>query len=217
MGKRGLSLDEKKQKLLEIIHSDRPEPHTLKSIEKLAQKKGVNTQTVKDVLGEMVSDGQVDFDKIGSTNWYWSFPNKDAMAAETELNELRRASESLDVELSAIELRKIELSASRQPSKARTEKLQQLCALRQEKSDWDSKAQDLKANDPAKILKLISQTEICKAGSDRWTDNTFILIKWLKQKFGKSSKECHQMLRITDDFDYLQEFQPGKKKPKTTR
>lgn len=39
------------------------------------------TQTVKDVLQTLVDDGIVDFDKIGSQNFFWAFPSKALLKA----------------------------------------------------------------------------------------------------------------------------------------
>ena len=48
MGKKGLSLEEKRQKILEIYY-ERKEVFNLKEIEKIGAKKGVVFQTIKDV------------------------------------------------------------------------------------------------------------------------------------------------------------------------
>jgi len=48
MGKKGLSLEEKRQKILEI-YLEKKEVFNLKEIEKLGAKKGVVFQTIKDV------------------------------------------------------------------------------------------------------------------------------------------------------------------------
>jgi hypothetical protein len=34
------------------------------------------TQTIKDVVQSLVDDGLVELEKIGSANYYWSFPSK---------------------------------------------------------------------------------------------------------------------------------------------
>lgn len=44
---------------------------------------------VKDALGELVTESQVRVEKIGSGNWYWSFPADAAVAKRTELAKVR--------------------------------------------------------------------------------------------------------------------------------
>lgn len=44
---------------------------SLQDVEKLASKKGVVLQTIKEVLQSLVDDGMVHQDKIGSSNYFW--------------------------------------------------------------------------------------------------------------------------------------------------
>ena len=58
MGKKGLSLEEKRNKILEI-YLERKEVFNLKEIEKIGAKKGVVFQTIKDVNQSLVDDNLV--------------------------------------------------------------------------------------------------------------------------------------------------------------
>ena len=58
MGKKGLSLEEKRQKILDIYY-ERKEVFNLKEIEKIGAKKGVVFQTIKDVNQSLVDDNLV--------------------------------------------------------------------------------------------------------------------------------------------------------------
>ena len=73
--KRGLSVDDKRKVILKIYHEAK-EPFNLKEIEKLGSKAGVVEQTIKDVNQTLLDDNLVQSDKIGSANFYWSFPSK---------------------------------------------------------------------------------------------------------------------------------------------
>jgi hypothetical protein len=75
MGKKGLSFEEKRKRMLEIFKDDQSFFH-LKDIEKLGTKKGIIFQTIKEVLDSLVGDSLVEVDKIGSSNFYWSLPSK---------------------------------------------------------------------------------------------------------------------------------------------
>ena len=73
--KRGLSLEDKRQVILNLYLSKK-EPFNLKEIEHFGSKAGVVQQTIKDVNQSLVDDGMVQADKIGSANFFWSFPSK---------------------------------------------------------------------------------------------------------------------------------------------
>lgn len=62
--------------MLEIFY-DTKDFFNLKELEKIASKeKGIVLQTVKEVLDSVVNDGLVNVEKIGSANYYWSFPSQ---------------------------------------------------------------------------------------------------------------------------------------------
>ncbi|DBA85129.1 TPA: Meiotic nuclear division protein 1 [Trebouxia sp. C0005] len=79
--KRGLSLEEKREKVLEIFHESK-DVFQLKDIEKLAPKKGVISQSVKEVLQSLVDDDMVHQDKIGISNFFWAFPSEASVQAD---------------------------------------------------------------------------------------------------------------------------------------
>jgi hypothetical protein len=49
------------------------------------------SQSVKDVIQNLVNDELVDSDKIGSGNFYWSFPSKASRKRENKLESLRKS------------------------------------------------------------------------------------------------------------------------------
>jgi Fe2+ or Zn2+ uptake regulation protein len=58
MVKKGLSLEQKRDKVLEIFHES-DEVYQLKEIEKIASGRGVVLQSVKEVVQSLVDDGLV--------------------------------------------------------------------------------------------------------------------------------------------------------------
>ena len=52
---------------------------TAQDVEKLAPKKGVIVQSVKEVLQALVDDSVLHQDKIGISNFFWSFPSEAAV------------------------------------------------------------------------------------------------------------------------------------------
>jgi hypothetical protein len=70
-----MSLEDKRATILSI-YQELSEPLNLKEIEALASRRGVVQQSVKDVNQSLVDDNLVCMDKIGSSNFFWSFPLK---------------------------------------------------------------------------------------------------------------------------------------------
>jgi hypothetical protein len=71
--KRGLSLEDKRDRVLEVFHRG-ADVLVLKDVEKAAAAKGVVLQSVKEVLQSLVDDDLVRQERIGAANYYWSFP-----------------------------------------------------------------------------------------------------------------------------------------------
>ena len=86
--KRGLSIDEKRQRMLQLFH-EKKEFLLLKEVERLAFKeKGIVSQSVKEVLQSLVDDDMVNSDKIGSSVYFWAFPSNSLVMKKKKLNEL---------------------------------------------------------------------------------------------------------------------------------
>lgn len=68
--KRGLSLEEKRDRVLEVFH-EAGDVFLLKDVEKIASKRGVVLQSIKEVLQSLVDDDLVHSEKIGISNYFW--------------------------------------------------------------------------------------------------------------------------------------------------
>ena len=86
--KRGMSLEDKRATILDIFHESK-DVFQLKDIEKQASKRGVVLQSVKDVLQSLVDDDLVHQEKIGISNYFWSFPSEAAVKLDNEINKLK--------------------------------------------------------------------------------------------------------------------------------
>ncbi|KAI4380382.1 hypothetical protein MLD38_006580 [Melastoma candidum] len=75
--------------MLQIFYKSR-DFFLLKELEKLGPRKGVITQSVKDVVQSMVDDDLVSEDKIGTSVYFWSLPT----CAGNQLRNVRRKLES---------------------------------------------------------------------------------------------------------------------------
>ena len=72
--KKGLSLEEKRKKMMEIFYETK-DVFLLKDLEKIAPKsKGITPMSVKDVVTSLVDDCLVDSEKIGTSIYFWAFP-----------------------------------------------------------------------------------------------------------------------------------------------
>lgn len=73
--------------------------HSIKDLEKtLPQVAAISNMQVKDYLQALQDDNKIRVEKIGSGNWYWSFPSDELKAKKTALanaqNEYNKAQDA---------------------------------------------------------------------------------------------------------------------------
>uniref|UniRef100_K3X901 Meiotic nuclear division protein 1 homolog n=1 Tax=Globisporangium ultimum (strain ATCC 200006 / CBS 805.95 / DAOM BR144) TaxID=431595 RepID=K3X901_GLOUD len=201
--KKGVSLEEKRERLLRIYH-DAKDVFNLKEIEKLGAKAGVVLQTIKDVNQALVDDALVDSDKIGSGNYFWSFPSKVSQSRKRKLSELEQRKAATQEKLSKVQLAIETQKTMRTESDDRVQKLQRLAELQKKVKVLKTNIHHLAENDPEILREMERKVQIAKLGADRWTDNVFTMRSWVAQKRGCASSEVDKWLGIKDDFDYIE-------------
>lgn len=204
--KRGLSLEEKRGKILEIFYESQ-DFYLLKELEKLGPKKGVITQSVKDVVQSLVDDDLVLKDKIGTSVYFWSLPSCAG-------NQLRNVYRKLESDLQSSKKRHTELveqcnalKKGREESDEREEALEELKAVELKHIELKDEMGQYADNDPAAFEAMKNAIEVAHAAANRWTDNIFTLQQWCSNNFPQAKEELEQMYKdvgIPEDFDYLE-------------
>eukprot|EP01032_Pedospumella_encystans_P021635 gene21635-24534_t len=203
--RKGLSAEEKRNVILGIYH-DRKEPFNLKEIETIASKMGVVQQTVKDMNQSLVDDFLVFSDKIGSANFFWSFPSKAYQDQNVRKDNLVSARGQIQQNIESAKEQIVQARADRShPSRNRM--MAELANLKKEEEHLDGQLEQLKVNDPEEIRRVEKLALINKAAADRWTDNIWQIKTYLTKKKGMAGKEADKLLHIDSSFDYV-EYQP---------
>lgn len=183
MGKKGLSRDEKLQRCQELLHETKT-AMTLKELETRCYKeKGIVSNTVKDIAGELCADGLVVCEKIGLSNYYWSFPSQALVA---RINRKANWDESIGTkkrrreELAEDETK---LAAARDPLDGERDiKLARYAELCQDEAKVDAELKLLSNNDPELIEAVKLDTNVAKTAIERWTDNLYTVKKFFQEK-----------------------------------
>jgi len=141
-------------------------------------------------------------DKIGATNWFWSFPSKEAAALRSKVKMLQDKTTALQGEISRLQEREEELLKDRPQTESRIKKLQELQALKEKRVDLELRLKNAKANDPEEARKLQKACQEAKTAAERWTDNTWCTLDWMRKSCSMSKSDAARQLGVTDDFDY---------------
>lgn len=197
-----MSAEEKRKVLLDIYHKTK-EVYTEKEIIALGTKAGVNAGTVADINTSLVDDGLVDKDKIGGSNFFWSFPGKKDRTLQIEHEKVLENIESAKATAADAETKLADAKRGREDENGeRPTKLARLAELDKEMKSLTTELESLKENDPHALADLEKELKLVSEAANRWTDNIFTCKSHLTKKRGMNNKEAYKLLGITSAFDY---------------
>lgn len=181
--------------------------YLLKELEKMGPKKGVISQSVKDVVQSLVDDDLVLRDKIGTSVYFWSLPSCAG-------NQLRTTYNKLESDLSNSKKRYMELleqrddlKRGREDTDEREDALEELKAVELLHKKLKEELAAYADSDPSALEAMKDATEVAHSAANRWTDNIFTLQQWCSTTFPQAKEQLEHMYRevgITEDFEYLQ-------------
>ncbi|XP_059063122.1 meiotic nuclear division protein 1 homolog isoform X2 [Cryptomeria japonica] len=181
--KRGLSLEEKREQMLKIFYESQ-DFFLLKELEKLGPRKGVISQTVKDVVQSLVDDDLVSRDKIGISVFFWSLPSCAG-------NLLRQARSKLEADLESAKKRRAELDLQRESlQKGREDSVEREVALNDLKKiekEYRKLKEELECyadNDPTTVEAMRNAIEVAHEAANRWTGFHLVLTIFLPCNIG---------------------------------
>ncbi|KAF2630803.1 meiotic nuclear division protein 1 [Macroventuria anomochaeta] len=165
--------------------------YSIKDLEKLIPSvASINGMAVKDYLQALQDDSQIRSEKIGSGNWYWSFPSEAKKAKE---DSLAKAQEEYDkANATATELQaKVD-----QAGAARAEDEELLAETGGDRKTLVTKHEDLTKEveklrtelaayseyDPIELDKKIEDTRRSQAAADKFTEHIYCMEGWLKER-----------------------------------
>ncbi|KIM40145.1 hypothetical protein M413DRAFT_172253 [Hebeloma cylindrosporum] len=221
MAPRGLSAEEKRVKLLEIFHETR-DFYQLKELEKLGPKlKGIVSQSVKDVLQSLVDDGLVQGDKIGSSNFFWSFPSQHGVLVQTKLEAVEGIGKAHRAQIAEVKSAVEQAKGERIESDVRSNKLKKLSGLKKELCILEAELTAYGDSNPAKVEELKRAAFLAKEAVFRWTgnhhlvhhlrrrsnvktDNYSMLLGHFTRQSGVSVEDIRQYLEIGEDYEDIE-------------
>jgi len=206
MGKKGISAEEKRERLLAWFREHKTFV-SLKEIEKGGSKAtGISSMVMKDVLTQLTDDNLVDFDKIGSGNYYWSFPSKVLQRRKRDLADLESELEGGEAKKNRLMDSVQKARVGRDESDARKELLKNLNKNREMEAKLSQDLKRFEDCDPEVLRAKEQKAKDAKEQANRWTDNVFVAKSWVANKFGGqyNEKAFNQQMAIPNDLDYLE-------------
>ncbi|PSC75165.1 meiotic nuclear division 1-like protein [Micractinium conductrix] len=201
-----MSLEEKRQTLLGIFHETK-EVFQLKEVEKLASKRGVVLQSVKEVLQGLVDDDLVHSEKIGISNYFWYFPSEQAVKLDGQIQQLETRLRDKQAESASLQ-KQLELSkVGKEDSEERRALMQKMQQLQAAVAAQEEELAKYAGADPERYDNLKKTAQLACDSANRWIDNIEALRGWLKKKFEGMDDQIDALFKETgvkEDAEYLQ-------------
>lgn len=204
--KRGLSLEEKREKLLELYTEKPNAVFQLKELEKRAAKeKKIVLQTVKDVNQALIDDGLVVCEKIGTCNYYWAFPSSTQQTKRAKVEKLNTKVSSLSETALQLKHENVQLKADRRASDARAEIAQHVETLMKEILEAEQNISTYTTRSSGHLEAARADWEVVKTAANAYTDALFVFFSWLrKQNPVINLEDVRYKYGIAPDMDYLE-------------
>lgn len=202
--KRGLSLEEKRTRLLELFY-EKKDFFLLKELEKIAPKeKGITSMSVKEVVQSLVDDNLVDTDKIGTSIYFWAYPSKAMHTRQQKFQQLTTQINDCEKKIASTMEQLKRAYIGREKSDDRDTILEELAQKENLCKELEKELEKYKECDPEVLENIKKETVMAKEGVDRWTDNVFTIKSWCVKKFGLEEKMIDKNFGIPEDFDYME-------------
>ncbi|KAG0203997.1 Meiotic nuclear division protein 1 [Mortierella sp. GBA30] len=178
--------------------------HKLQELEKSAPKlKGIVQQSVKDVLQSLVDDGLVTVEKIGTSNYYWSFPSAVQQSKNAKLQSLQEELQRLESSNAELEANIKRAAGGREDSEQRRELMAKLVEAEAFDNELQKELKQYSDSDPTLLEAQKRYSQVAKEAANRWTENIFTFQSYCIDKFNVDRQEFNRNFGISDEMDTL--------------
>jgi len=187
--------------MLEIFHETK-DFYQLKELEKLGPKlKGIVSQSVKEVLQMLLDDGLVQMDKIGASNFYWSFPSRHGALLATKLSKASEMRDTLEQqardlkESIGVEKNMRTETSTRQDGLKTLEERKEMC------KSLENELQQYGACDPSQVEEKRRAIVLAREAAIRWTDNYSSTVSHFSKSYGVDIEDVRKHFNIDEAFE----------------
>ncbi|RUS17132.1 LOW QUALITY PROTEIN: Mnd1 family-domain-containing protein [Endogone sp. FLAS-F59071] len=160
-------------------------------------------QSVKEVLQSLVDDNLVTTDKIGTSNYFWSFPS-------TALQTRKRKIDELTEEITKLKAKNVELEQAIQESFIGRENTEERTELLRELEEAETRQKTNKAEleqysecDPVRLEAKERAAKAAKDAANRWTENIFAVQSYCVRTLNIEREAFNENFGIPEDFDTI--------------
>ncbi|KAH7401856.1 Mnd1 family-domain-containing protein [Phaeosphaeria sp. MPI-PUGE-AT-0046c] len=165
--------------------------HSIKDLEKtLPQVGAISNMHVKDYLQCLADDNKIRVEKIGSGNWYWSFPSDEKKAKDTALEKAQADYNKINATVADLRLKVDEAGAARAEDEDMLmdtggDRKTLLTIHGNLSKDLEKLRTELAAyseQDPVEVEKKAAETQQARLDAEKFTDHIYSMEGWLQKQ-----------------------------------
>jgi hypothetical protein len=186
--------------------------HNIKDLEKALPSVGsINGMHVKDYLQALADDNKIRVEKIGSGNWYWSFPSDERKAKEAVLDKTQQEHAKALATVSELQAKVDEAGIARADDPDmlmgidRKALVAQHAELTREVEILRGQMAAYSDQDPVEMDKMKQETLKYRNEAETWTDQILSMESWLKDKLAGDREQIAAMLKLYYGNEYDEE------------
>lgn len=174
-----------------------------KEIEKLSVKKGILERAVKEVLQSLVDDNLVTHEKLGISNYYWSFVQDEGLNAKEKKERLLNEQTILVSELELLQKNIISESKGRETSEERTKMIKEYTEALEVVKETEAKLEAFAECDPRVYARRKEEIGKLKEEINKVTEDLFVIRDYVCNKFGLARGDFNQNFGLDEEMDLL--------------
>ncbi len=201
--RRGVSAQEKRDRVLNQLRESK-RPWTTKELEKSAKKLGFHPMAMSDVLQSLLDDNLACKEKIGSSNYVWSFPSDAFKQASKKRKMITEKAAGHEATIAQLKEEQAQLEPGREMTDKYLKLQDELRTKRARLTVVNAELEANRANDPEVLKELGVLVADLKNHCDRSTDNLFAMKSYFVKKKNMDKKTVSAYLGMSDTFDYVE-------------
>lgn len=161
---------------------------------------------IKEILQSLVDDNLVHQEKIGISNYFWSFPSEASAKLQSEADTLSADVHRLEQRAAALREKVEQEKQSKQQTDKHQEGMEQISELKDQIAKLEAELRQYQATDPDLLRTMRQGTQVAHEAANRWLDNIYCLMTWCRKKYPGQEAELASFFKengYSDDLDYI--------------
>ena len=155
-------------------------------------------------LRTLKDEGKVHLERIGRTQWCWSFAGEDRHRREVEIMALNEELEDAHFAVQELQEKLRGADMSKAEERGRAELVERKKALDNEVPKLRQDLQKQMKRDPVQLHRRLKETEHFREAAEKWTRNISILEEWLEKAMDGRPETFEEMKKAVYGREYVE-------------